>query len=161
MDARRGGWIVALALVASALGAAPAAAGAHLVLVPRHTAVGGPLRVEVVLVSSVSLGAYTAEASFDPQALDLIGIRGGSTPEFSGPPLVGQGGGRGKVRFSAFQAVRLDGPSGRVSVATLEFRRLQLHTRTRLGVRVEKLAAADGTTYPVRARGRTLRLRSP
>jgi hypothetical protein len=122
------------------------------------------VRLQVWVRSSVPLGAYTFEASFDPVGLELVSLHGGTTAEFSPSPLVDRASFEtGRVRFSAFQATRLDGPRGRVHVADLVFRRHPSPSRRRVHVEIRSVVTADteGRQYGVRSRSRVLSTRIP
>jgi hypothetical protein len=115
--------------------------------------------LRVVVSSDVALGAYTLQLRFDPSALELTSI-GGGTGEFAAPPITNPGQfASGVVRFSAFQPVNMDGPKGLCHVATLNFRPRATKGSTR--VEVEALTIADtlGSTYPPSQGRRTLRFR--
>src|SRR5437870_1301287 len=60
----------------------------RLRLVPEHRSVGDVVKVRVILRTPMPLGAYDLEAMVDPSHGELLGIEGGSTEEFSPPPIV-------------------------------------------------------------------------
>lgn len=130
-----------------------------------------PLTVRVLIYGPVPFGAYTVQVSFDPAALELMAVEGGKTAEFSAPPLSDPAAfARGTVRFSAFQARRLDGPIGKVHLATLRFRprgapRAGVSSGRELRstyVRVEAITVADthGAKYRPPPRRAALRYRA-
>jgi hypothetical protein len=120
----------------------------------------GTMRVKVLLVSRVPLGAYTLEASVDPGAAEIAAIEGGGTPEFGASPFVNDAAmTTGTVRFAAFQAARLDGPKGAVHVATLVLRSRAQRGKAYLRVRPVSVVDTAARSHRVRARRRALRVR--
>jgi hypothetical protein len=120
-----------------------------------------PTRVEVYISSPVPLGAYTLQFSFDPAKLELLRIAGGRA-EFAAAPFANrQQFSTGKVRFSALQSMRMDGPTGVCHVATLTFRPRVPGGRTRIEVEAITLSDTRGSTYHPPKRTRTLRLQMP
>ena len=119
----------------------------------------GPTRVEVYISSPVPLGAYTLQFSFDPAKLELLRIAGGRAEFAAAPSANRQQFSTGKVRLSALQSVRMDGPTGLCHVATLSFRPRVLRGQTRVEVEAITLSDTRGVTYHPAKRARTLRLR--
>jgi hypothetical protein len=144
--------------VAQVADGAPKAPSVRLVRVA-----GAPndvVQVKVVLRSRLPVGAYTFDVRFDPAAASLLGVEGGSTREFRLTPIVNATeAAQGRVRFSAFQAARLDGPVGRVHVATLLLRPHERRGRVRLRLDPVTVADTGVRVHPVQARERAIRLR--
>jgi hypothetical protein len=153
-------------LLASVPGVARAAAPQLKLLIDRAPA-GAPLHVKVFVVSRrVPLGAYTLELAFDAARLEVAAIKGGDVKEFTAPPIANAGQFQtGSVRFSAFQAQRLDGPTGRVLIAelTLQPRALPAGVkRARVRVELRPITVTDtkGKAYRVQKRVKIVMLRA-
>ena len=83
--------------------------------VARGATVTGELTIDVGVTP---LGAYSVSVACDrPDVLEIVNITGGPTAEFAGQPTQTVSGCH--ADFGAFQAVRLDGPTGTVSVAQI------------------------------------------
>jgi hypothetical protein len=122
-----------------------AAATTGLVVLPENPAPGTTFIGEVTIdVGETPLGAYSIELSCDAAALELVPpVAGGTTSEFAAAPtqnIEGCG-----VSLAAYQASRLDGPTGTVSVARVTFRvRPTVETSTTVRLEVKSLFATDG-----------------
>jgi hypothetical protein len=112
----------------------------------------GTVRVPVEIdLSSVrrdggdaTLGAYVARVEFDREALVFVRAIGGSAPEFSADPTCTfpqKANSEGVTRIVASQ-INPYGPTGRVHVATLEFRELKHGAASFVRVVVESAAAS-------------------
>ena len=134
-----------------------AAAGPSIKLVPDYAVRGAPFRVKVLLVSRQPIGAYTLQLLFASSAAEVLAIAGEG--EFSTPVTNSQAFRSGRVRFSAFQASRMDGPTGRVPIATLTLRPRGPVKAIRLEIEPIIVADTDGRKYRVRKHTRTIRLR--
>lgn len=113
-----------LAAAAGAGGAASTGPRATVRLLPREasTVRGDTIVSELVVdTGTTPLGAYSVSIDCDPDVFDVLDpIDGGTAPEFSAPPTQMVAGCR--ANLAAFQASRLDGPIGSVSVARASFR---------------------------------------
>lgn len=141
---------------------------AHARMTPRlrlvlHATTDDRTTVQVLVYTRVPLGAYTLQMSFDPRAVAVVDLQGGSTPEFAAVPMVDRGRfDSGELRFAAFQAARRGGPRGRVHVATLTFRRVQQPAAaTELAVEAITLADTEGIKYTARPVHKAWRPRRP
>ncbi|MFQ5479173.1 MAG: hypothetical protein ACE5E4_11205, partial [Candidatus Binatia bacterium] len=86
---------------------------------PSLAAPDGTVDVDLIVdVGSVPLGAHTFRLSWDASALRLDGVTGGSTFEFSGPPICYIDNVAGTATCSAFQAIFVLSPVGQVHIAT-------------------------------------------
>lgn len=131
----------------------------QLKLAREHTRASEPFKLKVFVSSNVPLGAYTLQLSFDPSALELTSINGGSA-EFAAQPITNpEKFASGIVRFSAFQPMRMDGPVGLCHVATLTFTRRATKGSTRVQIEAVTLADTVGSTYRPPKVHRTLRVR--
>ena len=149
-------WLVSATLAASSCWALP-----QVKLVQDKAASGDTVRVKVFVYSRAPLGAYAFRLSHHPATLDLLSIDGGAA-EFSAPPVTNPSEfTQATVRFAAFQAARLEGPTGKVHVATITLRARSRTNRPRITIDPLTLADTAGRTYRVLRRGTTLRLRRP
>lgn len=133
-----------------------------------RTAAGQDLRVKVYLYSKAPVGAYTLELAFDPAELEVVGFERGAAEEFSMAPVANRSDfDSGRVRFSAFQYSRLDGPQHRVHVATIKLRPRpsdsteKRRRSARLQVRTIMFADTEGRRYRLPDRTRRLRVLIP
>ena len=157
---RRSAFMVPVAVVALLVMLPSAAWSAAPTVRLRSRRGEGTSTVAVRFSSRVPIGVYMAQVVFDPLQVRLEAIDGGTTPEFSGPPLASPGAfASGTVKFGAFQASRLDGPTKKLSVATLTFRSLQPQGRARVTVNIVTFADTGAAEYSLRSRRATLRLR--
>jgi len=103
-------------LVALAVLACVRTAGAAI-LCPTTVQPGDQFAAEVTLDTGFSaLGAYSVMLNYDPSAVTVVTVDGGSAPEFTVPPVVNTFA-PGSLVISDFQAHSLTSPSGTVSVA--------------------------------------------
>lgn len=152
--------VVAALILTFALAAEAHAAGPKLKL-RRQRGHGEAQRIEVYILSrAMPVGAYTLEVSFDPAQAQLVSIESGNTPEFSSAPISNRESYEsGKVRFSAFQTSSMDGPTGRVQVATLVFKSVpgaRTRRRSRIKVKAVTLADTKGRPFAVEERSKTI-----
>ena len=107
---------------------------------------GEIVTVDVVAdTGSTSLGAYNLTLDCDPAYVEVISIAGGATREFD--TIVTHEISGCHVSWNGFQTERLDGPTGRVSVARVALRIKQgtpSCLRSGVGVTIGSLFAADG-----------------
>lgn len=87
---------------------------------PRIPPGGGFNSDLTVDVGSRPLGSYAVTFTWDPALLQLDDVQGGSTTEFAGAPTCNIDNTQGQAFCTAFQASRLDGPTGVVHLATLQ-----------------------------------------
>lgn len=150
-----------LGLAALVLPAARAEAGGpSLRLAFPHATADGRLAVQALIVSPVPLGAYTLRLTFDRAAVAVQRIDGADDGPFAKRPITNSAAFKtGSVRFSSFQAERLDGPTGRVRVATIYLTRIP-GRRRRVRLRLEAITVADtaGRTYGTGPGRRTVSL---
>src|SRR5439155_6883654 len=87
------------------------------ILCPTTFQPGDQFVAEVTLdTGSSALGAYSVMLNYDPSAVTVVTVDGGSAPEFTVPPVVNTLA-PGSLVISDFQANSLTSPSGTVSVA--------------------------------------------
>lgn len=150
---------VAAVMLALPLAKAPAHAGPQLRIIRDRTTGTDPVTVRAIIYSAVPLGAYTLQLSFDPSVLELVGIGGGDA-EFAAVPFNNPGKfSTGVVRFSAFQASRMDRPTGQCHVATFTFRPRVARARTTVEVAAIVLADTHGVRYQTHQRHKTVMIR--
>jgi hypothetical protein len=91
-----------------------------------------------------SLGGYVLELAFDPEALEVQEIFGGSAPEFSEPPLSDEAlYDSGTVRFAAVNLQSLHTGAGRLHVATVTFKVLEPLDMAHAPVTVSPISLKD------------------
>jgi len=152
--------LMALGLVSATLAASPCWALPQVKLVQEKAASGDTVRVKVFVYTRAPLGAYTFRVSHDPATVDVLSIDGGAA-EFSASPVANPSEfTQGAARFAAFQAARLDGPTGKIHVATITLRARPGTNRPRTTIEPLTLADTTGRTYRALRRGTTLRLRA-
>jgi len=106
------------------------------------------VEAEIVIRTAVPLGGYNLQLSCDDTIAEISGpVQGGNTAEYSGPPgqLVT---GPCSINLAAFQTLRLDGPTGEVSVARVTFHVLpgaSLGSSTILDVQTSSLSDTSGS----------------
>jgi len=116
----------------------------------RTVAADGVVRVQVVVRSPAPIGGYSIDAAFDPRALEIVATDGGRAPEFRAAPMVDVEP-SGRLRIAAFQTSRLDGPKGRVHVATVLLRTTGVRGSKRL--RLRAASVSDTTNRLVGTKG--------
>ena len=94
-----------------------------------------------------ALGAYTLAITYDPAVVVVASIAGGTTAEFSSPPIVNPADfPTGRTRLLAFNSVSLTSPTGAVSVARITFNVIGLPgSSTSLGIEITTLADTNGS----------------
>lgn len=111
------------------------------------------VQFRVLLVSGVPVGAYTMEIRFDPEAMELVDVRGGVASQFISAPITNrQAFATGVVRFSAFQAQEVGQPTGKVHVATIVARPRGGNDKVKLRVQPVTVSDTSGNRFVVKRR---------
>lgn len=101
-------------------------------------------------VGTTPLGAYTVEITYDKNVVTIASVAGGTTPEFSGPPVTNSADfTSGRTRISAFNSASVTAPTGVVSVARVTFNAVgTAGSSTDLGLTVITIADTGGNPIP-------------
>jgi hypothetical protein len=100
--------------------------------------------------SGSALGGYVMELVYDPAAVAIAAIEGGSAPEFAEPPLSDETSfGAGRTRFAALNLHGLEAAEGRIHVATVTVRVLKPTAGGNDGLRLRPLSFKDTSGLPV------------
>ena len=105
----------------------------------------------VVDTGGKTLGAYQVVLTAEPKVVAVVGIEGGTPPEFAGLPAYDRRGlERGKIRLAAF-TLNEQGPKGKVCVAKLHLALMEPDAIQALKVTSEVVATPQGAKFPAKA----------